>query len=78
MRVEAVLAFGIQCDRCEEIVATAHDKDRPEGYYIAPQGLVRVTQAKKRRTNTQELYLCSKECLIEFVKYNISQSTESV
>lgn len=59
-----------ECARCgEETYAdTPFRDDAPEGYYTTVR---RVTEYRNHSV-TPEVYLCSKECLIEFFQYEIS------
>lgn len=64
---------GYECARCGEFTEAdgPFDADKPSGYFITVE---RVTSAKKHYV-TGEVYLCDKECLINFMQYSISSSS---
>lgn len=63
-----------ECERCgtRREAATWHADDKPEGYYIHVR---RVTPGRYHRIS-DELFLCTKDCLLEFFTYGVSGATE--
>lgn len=64
---------GYQCERCEAVspADSVFDDDKPEGYFLS---IERVTEAQNHY-RSEMLYLCTKECLIDYFQYGIGQST---
>lgn len=65
--------FGYVCERCGGIrqAASAFDADKPEGYFLK---IERVTAAHNH-SRSSELFLCDKDCLMEYIQFGISSST---
>lgn len=64
---------GYECARCERFVEATgpFDADKPTGYFIR---IERVTEAQRHYV-TDEVFLCDKDCLVDFVQYGISSAT---
>ena len=69
-RIEAHerVAHGVECDCCESLTPVRGPTSMPEGYYVV---LERVTEAGNRLSSDQ-LFFCSKECLIDAMKWHTS------
>lgn len=67
--------LGYECERCGAVIEAESPwtDDYPEGYYLT---IRRVTEAQNHYLS-DIIYLCSKECLIDFVTYGISAATEA-
>jgi hypothetical protein len=79
-RVKAVelVATGLQCDRvgCEVLTPTRNESSMSTpGFYFPAGGLVRVTDHGNVRTNPEELFFHSKECLLDAMKWQLSSLT---
>ena len=64
---------GYKCEWCEEVfpAASVFDDDKPEGYFVTVE---RVTESHNHSRSPQ-LFLCSKECFLEYIQYGIGHST---
>ena len=71
--MSAINTLAYRCEGCDNLVpvATPFQADKPAGYFI---NLRRVTAARNHSI-TEELYLCTKDCMIEYMQHGISAST---
>lgn len=74
-RIEAVelVAYGLKCDNthCDTLVPTRNSTSKVQGYYLA--GFERVGDSGYSAKAKEELFFCSKECLVEAMKWQISR-----
>ncbi|MDP9903143.1 hypothetical protein J2S90_000083 [Arthrobacter bambusae] len=61
-----------ECEGCHRHVEVAEPwaDDYPEGYYFT----VRRETAARKHSITNEMFCCSKDCLLTFVTYGISRN----
>lgn len=67
------------CARCDKHVGVPKGddpdiRDLPGGYYIEPLAIGHSTKTIKRAVNHDGLWFCSKECLIDYIQYNLGTS----
>lgn len=67
---------GYECAACGKLVPATSpwSADRPEGYYFA---ITRVTPGLHHK-QTPELYVCDKDCLLEFMNFGITHHSQEV
>lgn len=73
-----VIAHGYECDNCHKVTAKESRHKENEGYFIKSKGFRRVTDFGHTSTNIDEMYFCSKECLINWVTFGISNSLTKI
>ena len=77
IKAERLIAHGFECERCDLIQEVRNESSNPPpGYHFPPRAFRRITEQNKVWSNPKDIWLCSKECFIEFVQYGISHATE--
>lgn len=71
-----VVEYAYECNRCQAIVEVpSHNPpDLPPGYHLH---IRRVTQASNHYAGGP-IFLCSKQCLVEWAQYGISSSIQPI
>ena len=68
------------CARCgKSVSAQGYESiyDIAGGYWIEPLSVGHSTKSRKKAVNPDGIWFDSKECLIEYIQYNLGQSLES-
>lgn len=75
-KIEAreVVAYGYECDNCHQVTVKESRHKENRRYFIKPNSFQRVTDFGHSSTNIEELYFCSKDCLINWVTFGISNT----
>lgn len=66
---------GYKCGRCGSVVEAKSpwSDDYPEGYFLT---IRRVTESQSHYLSDL-IYLCTKECLVEFAQFGVSAATQT-
>lgn len=75
IKAKELVAHGWSCDdlTCDTVTPVRNSESRAPGYYI---DIERVTDGMVRRVNRDQLFFCSKECMLNALEFQFSSMTD--